>query len=36
MLVVCGHIHWANPLWEQDARQVMNVDTRVVVLTRAP
>jgi hypothetical protein len=34
-LVVCGHIHWANPLWEREGRQVVNVDTRVVVLGRA-
>ena len=32
-LTVCGHAHWAEPLWRHTRGQVLNVDARVVVLT---
>jgi 3',5'-cyclic-AMP phosphodiesterase len=31
-LVICGHDHWHAPLAERDGGQILNVDTRVVVL----
>jgi 3',5'-cyclic-AMP phosphodiesterase len=31
-LVICGHDHWRMPLAERDGGQILNVDTRVVVL----
>jgi 3',5'-cyclic-AMP phosphodiesterase len=31
---VCGHRHWDRPLFRHPAGQVLNVDARVVVLTR--
>jgi hypothetical protein len=34
-LVVCGHSHWHDPLAVYEFGQFLNVDTRVVVLTRA-
>ncbi|MFK7989113.1 MAG: metallophosphoesterase [Sandaracinaceae bacterium] len=35
-LVVCGHVHWDEALFSVDGGpQVLNVDARVVVLTRA-
>lgn len=34
-LVVCGHSHWRHPLAEFAHGQVLNVDSRVVVLERA-
>lgn len=35
-LVVCGHVHWDDPLAElTHEAQVVNVDGRVIVLTRA-
>ncbi len=35
-LVVCGHVHWDEPLFEPaSGPQVLNVDSRVVVLQRA-
>jgi Icc-related predicted phosphoesterase len=33
-LTLCGHCHWMNPLAELDGGQVLNVDARVLVLTR--
>lgn len=33
-LTVCGHAHWGEPLWRHPRGQVLNVDGRVVVLTR--
>lgn len=34
-LVVCGHVHWEDPLHEPaEGPQVLNVDSRVVVLQR--
>jgi Icc-related predicted phosphoesterase len=33
--VVCGHCHWHEPLALYEFGQVLNVDTRVVVLVRA-
>ncbi len=32
-LVVCGHVHWDKPLAQLGDSQVLNVDSRVVVLT---
>lgn len=34
-LVVCGHVHWDEPLAELGSSQVLNVDARALVLTRA-
>jgi 3',5'-cyclic-AMP phosphodiesterase len=35
LLTVCGHVHWTDPLAELNpTNQVINVDSRVVVLTR--
>jgi len=31
-LTVCGHTHWNDPLARHDRGQILNVDTRVVVL----
>ncbi|WP_224246385.1 metallophosphoesterase family protein [Hyalangium gracile] len=37
MLVVCGHSHWESPLATfEGGAQVLNVDARAVLLTRAP
>ena len=33
-LTICGHVHWREPLWRHPRGQVLNVDGRVVVLTR--
>ena len=33
-LVICGHDHWRDPLAQRETGQILNVDTRVVVLTR--
>jgi DNA repair exonuclease SbcCD nuclease subunit len=33
-LVVCGHVHWNDPLADLNGTQVINVDSRVVILTR--
>lgn len=33
-LTVCGHVHWPRPLATLGEAQVLNVDTRVVVLRR--
>lgn len=33
-LVVCGHVHWDDPIAELDGAQVINVDSRVVILVR--
>ncbi len=33
-LVVCGHVHWEEPLGRlPNGRQVLNVDSRVVIVT---
>ncbi len=32
-LAICGHDHWREPLAAYDGGQVLNVDSRVVVLT---
>jgi len=34
-LTICGHVHWAEPVAHHTRGQILNVDTRVVVLTRA-
>lgn len=34
-LVVCGHTHWNDPIATTGRVQVLNVDTRAVVITRA-
>lgn len=34
-LTICGHVHWPAPLARHRHGQILNVDTRVVVLTRA-
>jgi Icc-related predicted phosphoesterase len=34
-LTVCGHVHWEAPLATTTNGQILNVDARVVVLTRA-
>ena len=31
-LTVCGHVHWESPLAEHAGGQILNVDTRVIVL----
>jgi 3',5'-cyclic-AMP phosphodiesterase len=37
LLVICGHAHWKEPLASfSDNIQVVNVDSRVLLLTRAP
>jgi Icc-related predicted phosphoesterase len=33
-LTICGHVHWENALASYPGGQVLNVDARVVVLTR--
>jgi hypothetical protein len=33
-LTVCGHVHWDRPLAHHARGQILNVDTRVVVMTR--
>jgi 3',5'-cyclic-AMP phosphodiesterase len=33
-LTVCGHVHWPSPLAEHAGGQILNVDTRVIVLSR--
>lgn len=33
-LTICGHVHWPAPLARHERGQILNVDTRVVVLTR--
>lgn len=33
-LVVCGHVHWDEPLANLGGQQAINVDSRVVILTR--
>ena len=33
-LTICGHVHWPSPLARHAHGQILNVDTRVVVLTR--
>ncbi len=33
-LVVCGHQHWSEPVAEERAAQIINVDARVVIVTR--
>lgn len=33
-LVVCGHVHWEEPLAQLGPTQILNVDSRVVVLVR--
>jgi Icc protein len=35
-LTICGHDHWRSPLAAHDHGQILNVDTRVVVLTGRP
>lgn len=35
-LTVCGHVHWPVPLGRHAAGQLLNVDTRVIVLARPP
>jgi hypothetical protein len=32
-LVVCGHVHWPRPLYAHPRGQVLNADSRVLVLT---
>jgi Icc-related predicted phosphoesterase len=32
---VCGHVHWENPVARHSGGQVLNVDARIVVLSRA-
>ncbi len=34
-LTICGHVHWPSPLARHARGQVLNVDTRVIVMTRA-
>lgn len=34
-LTVCGHEHWDHPLAEHATGQMLNVDTRVLILERA-
>jgi 3',5'-cyclic-AMP phosphodiesterase len=31
-LTVCGHVHWARPVAEHAGGQILNVDTRVIVI----
>ena len=33
--MICGHVHWPEPLARHERGQILNVDTRVIVLTRA-
>jgi len=33
-LTICGHVHWPEPLARHARGQILNVDTRVVVLVR--
>jgi Icc protein len=33
-LTVCGHFHWESPLSRHPGGQILNVDARVIVLTR--
>jgi Icc-related predicted phosphoesterase len=33
-LTICGHVHWPAPLARHEHGQILNVDTRVIVLTR--
>jgi Icc-related predicted phosphoesterase len=33
-LTVCGHVHWPRPLATLPHGTILNVDTRVVILTR--
>jgi Icc-related predicted phosphoesterase len=33
-LTICGHVHWQEPLARHARGQILNVDARVVVLTR--
>lgn len=35
-LTICGHVHWDAPLAAHERGQILNVDTRVVVLTARP
>lgn len=36
-LTICGHVHWDEPIAELErGAQVLNVDSRVVILTRGP
>jgi 3',5'-cyclic-AMP phosphodiesterase len=35
-LTICGHVHWPEPLAEHQTGQILNVDTRVVVMTARP
>jgi Icc protein len=36
-LIICGHTRWSHPLVELlNGSQILNVDSRVIVLTRAP
>lgn len=32
--IACGHVHWDEPLFRHDGGHVLNVDGRVVVMTR--
>jgi hypothetical protein len=32
-LVLCGHVRWQRPLHTHEGGQVLNADSRVVVLT---
>lgn len=34
-VMVCGHMHWDEPFLEFDGWQMINVDARVVIVTRA-
>jgi Icc-related predicted phosphoesterase len=34
-LTICGHVHWPAPLARHERGQILNVDTRVIVLVRA-
>jgi len=33
-LTICGHVHWDDPLARHAGGQILNVDARVIVLTR--
>lgn len=33
-LTVCGHVHWSRPLADHGRGQILNVDTRVIVIQR--
>jgi hypothetical protein len=33
-LTICGHFHWESPLCGRPGGQILNVDFRVIVLTR--